>query len=438
MILPTVFDMSRLIARADRCAPTGIDRFELHHADWFRHCLGRRAVFVETSRRGASIINRERAVELIDNVAASWQRRPGAEQSAFLEQLTSAIDGTAQPPKRRSADTRFRKIMRRAASLARFPASPAAGSILLHVSHARLEQTSAYAWLGQHRRSVFYVHDLIPLTHRQFTRDDEPDRHFRRMRTVFNHAALVLCNSKVTSRSLSRLSEEFALELPPTVIIQPGIDQIFLDFPQSQSVSTERPYFVSVGTLEGRKNHKLLLDVWRRLAARRGSDAPRLVIVGHRGWKNEEVLAELDQPQLFRGLVIETGGIDDSTLARLVAGAAALLAPSFAEGYDMPTCEALALGTPIIASNIETHREVLGVAATLISPTDARAWETAIDAHVRERRRVPNHYRPRRSWRHYFENLEFILSSSPLSETRIDGGTWPTHLFRSAPQSKLN
>src|ERR1700710_674754 len=96
---------------------------------------------------------------------------------------------------------------------------------------------------------------------------------------------------------------------------------------------SDRPYFLCVGTIEPRKNHLLLLHLWRRMVALHGNRAPRLLIVGKRGWENENVLDLLDRCPALRGHVIELGTVPDSKLTALLRGAQALLMPSFAEGF---------------------------------------------------------------------------------------------------------
>jgi glycosyltransferase involved in cell wall biosynthesis len=122
----------------------------------------------------------------------------------------------------------------------------------------------------------------------------------------------------------------------------------------------------------------LLLEVWRTLADRLGHDAPRLVIVGARGWQAGEVLAQLDSLGRLAPLVEEHSRCSDEELALLLSGARALLMPSIAEGFGLPVFEALEFGTPVIAADLPVYREVAGDIPVYIPPDDVGAWEQAI------------------------------------------------------------
>ncbi len=140
----------------------------------------------------------------------------------------------------------------------------------------------------------------------------------------------------------------------------------------------DAPYFVCVGTIEARKNHLLLLNLWRRLAAELGPAAPRLVLIGQRGWLTQNVIDMLERCPALRGLVIERNALPDAEMARVIRGARALLLPSFAEGFGFPVIEALALGVPVLCSDLPALRETGGAVPDYLDPLDGRGWRTAI------------------------------------------------------------
>jgi len=175
------------------------------------------------------------------------------------------------------------------------------------------------------------------------------------------------------------------------------------------------PYYVVVGTIEARKNHLLLLNVWRSLARGPGP-APRLVVVGARGWDSEQALDLLERSRLLAPHVMEVSGLGTPGLQRLIGGARALLAPSFEEGYGLPIAEALAVGTPVVASDIPVFREISQGQALLLDPTDGPAWRamiaemTADKSPLREKWRAAAARYRAPDWGGYFAEVERFLA----------------------------
>ena len=88
-----------------------------------------------------------------------------------------------------------------------------------------------------------------------------------------------------------------------------------------------------LGTIEPRKNHLLLLHLWRELAEALGDAAPKLLLIGRRGWENENILDLLERCPALQGKVMEYAGLPDAAVAGLLPGARALLFPPFAGGF---------------------------------------------------------------------------------------------------------
>jgi glycosyltransferase involved in cell wall biosynthesis len=143
-----------------------------------------------------------------------------------------------------------------------------------------------------------------------------------------------------------------------------------------------RPYFVMLGTIEGRKNHLLILNIWAQMARRLGPACPQLVIIGQRGWESEQVCDMLDRCEAIRGHVVELSRCDDAQLAAYMANARALLFPTFVEGFGLPLVEALAIGTPVIASNLTVFRELAGEIPDYLEPIDGLGWALAIERYA--------------------------------------------------------
>ncbi len=145
-------------------------------------------------------------------------------------------------------------------------------------------------------------------------------------------------------------------------------------------------YILAVSTIEPRKNYTRLLQAFERLHAEGLSEA--LVIVGRKGWLFEAFFHALELSPA-RQAVRFPGYVLDDDLPALYAGAQAFAFPSLAEGFGLPLLEAMACGTPSVASNVTSLPEIGGDAAVLVDPLDVEAIYTGLrrvltDAALRE------------------------------------------------------
>lgn len=346
---PLLLDVSRLVWRRwTGTRPTGIDRICLAWLD--RYASEAQAVLIH--RRGKAIISRPASEALF----RALQRPDQVKRDAL--RFRRELLGLAL---RHGTELRDRLHGR--------------GRLWLNPGHTGLDAPGMAGWCRQRDvRPVYLVHDLIPITHPQYCREDEDERHRRRMRTVLATGAGVVANSAHTLETLAAFARDERAVLPPATAIWPGTPSL----PVVRSGKADRARFVVLGTIEGRKNHRMLLSVWQDLLARaQGRDLPELVIVGRRGWQADDVFAMLDGTD-FRGSVREAGPVDDEGLARLFSEARALLFPSLAEGYGIPLVEALAAGVPVIASNLPVFREIGQGVPDFLPACDPAAWRDAI------------------------------------------------------------
>jgi len=377
---PFLLDVTRLIWRRWKGRlPTGVDRV----------CLAYLRHFGEKSQ---AVIQHKRFRRILD-----WQA--SQDLFALLE----------EPPKRFRAGL-LPGILRHLRGLD----SKGEDRLYLNVGHTGLDAHSFRNWTANSRvRPVYLVHDLIPITHPQTCRAGEADRHRERMRTVLTTGCGVIGNSQATLDELAAFAELEGLPEPPSHAAWLGIDAL----PPIEFVQPKRPTFVTLGTIEARKNHLLLLNIWERLIDRLGVEAPRLLIIGQRGWEADAVFDILNRNEKIRGHVIELNHCSDEELAKHLGSARALLFPSLAEGYGLPLIEALAVGIPAIASELPVFRETCRDIPTYLKPTDEAGWMTAILEYARpdsvERReqlqRMDGFSPP--TWESHFESVEAWLAS---------------------------
>jgi glycosyltransferase involved in cell wall biosynthesis len=417
---PILVDTTRLLTRLKHPSPSGIDRVDLAYA---RHFLtgepDRLAVGI--GYFGPRLLPDPQREDLIRTITERWREDLPAERDPVLAELRRRLAGAAAAPgpARSSAAGRLPKLRHeiadqliKASGFRWRPAEDAPrDAIYLHTSHLRLDRPEHFAWLDTRPdiRPVFFIHDLIPIDFPEYVVPGEDARHRVRMDTVARHAAAVLVNSADVGQRFSAHCAASGLPSPPVTVAPLAVEPIFLA--TSRRPAAGRPYFVVCSTIEARKNHLLLLQVWRELAGRLGPETPALVIVGRRGWESEAAVDLLDRSTALRGHVFEASGLSTAGLAELVAGARALLMPSFAEGYGIPIVEALSVGTPVLASDIPVHREVAGTNATYLHPLDGPGWADAIlQLAAGGAAALPSGYQPP-TWHAHFRTVNHVLSA---------------------------
>lgn len=380
MTRQVLFDATRLVTRTERGAPTGIDRVCLAYAEWLMAHPGVEFRPVRTRKGSLVAVSEAWFATQIADMRARWngtlQPSSTAEETALFRALASGpgrtpVRSPEPEPGRASRSTPRLHTLPRLMNSRRLPPHEAT-ALYINVGHTGLEDDAVLSAL---RRSgvqcVVFLHDLIPITHPEYCRPGDDERHAKRVATTLTHAGAIIVNSQATAGELRTHAGSRGMPCPDVVIAHLGIEPAFSAPPKP--ADSLPPYFVFVGTIEARKNLALLLTIWARLAARLGAEAPQLVLVGRYGWENEAVLDHLERSPLLQTLVHHVTDISDAALVRLMVGARAVLAPSSVEGFDLPAVEARALGVPLLASDIAVHRE-LTPDAMLIDPLDGLGW----------------------------------------------------------------
>lgn len=217
------------------------------------------------------------------------------------------------------------------------------------------------------------VYDLILLHHPELAASREFVRIFRAWHDmVLAQADAILCISQTVADDVIRYYEKVApirnrpLEIhcfPMGADLSVGEGCARAEITAFTAQATT---FLMVGTVEPRKGHLTVLQALQVL-----KDMPvQLLILGHDGWENENVLASMEEPTLKTRVLWISDAIDEE-LRWAYQNCAALIAASQAEGFGLPLIEAAYYGLPIICSDIPIFREVTQGYADYFTATDA-------------------------------------------------------------------
>jgi glycosyltransferase involved in cell wall biosynthesis len=163
-------------------------------------------------------------------------------------------------------------------------------------------------------------------------------------------------------------------------IVYCGVDETFHPLPEREIVSFRQKrglperMILFIGTIEPRKNVARLVEAYSLLKERR----VKLAIGGARGWLYEEVFARVEELDLV-GDVLFPGYIPPDELPLWYNAAELFVYPSLYEGFGLPPLEAMACGTPVIASNVSSLPEVVGKAGLTVDPMRSEGLAEAMN-----------------------------------------------------------
>lgn len=389
---PVLYDITRLFSRVFNRTPNGIDRVDFAYAD---HFLGARGngYGVLSTPMGPRVFSQTAAREAVDLIRRHWGEEAAPDDDTQLDTVAAAIrDGSTERRFSKGRAGQFTEalqwIARHGVWLGQAPARLGFDrAAYLNVSQFPLQCDRCLGWLDARPEiaGVFFLHDLLPIQLPEYFRPKEYRRHEKRLAVLARRGRGAIVSSEAVRSVLDRHLAGIGRPDMPILVAPPAPDATFSPDGTAGKKDAGAPYFVMCATIEPRKNHLLILHVWRDLVTRLGDRAPKLVLVGERGWENEHIIDLLDRSLLLRQHVVEVSGLPTPSLKRLMHGARALLMPSFGEGYGLPIVEALAAGVPVIASDIPVFHEVGFGRITMIDPTDGPGWRDAILACADER-----------------------------------------------------
>ena len=380
MTLPIIIDVTRLVARLlEGLIPSGIDRVSLEYVNYFQH----QAYALVRVKTYWVILSKKDSFKIFCLLLSQREKKA----HIYYLVIKNIIN--------------YRKFEK---------------AWLLNTGHSGLHLPSYKKQLVKnYYNPIFFIHDLIPITHPEYCRAGEDKKHDSRLYTAIMYHKVIIVNSLDTKTKLLEYAEKNNLNKPNVSVNFLGTKIFFNKVSYSAPLYNDS-YFVILGTIEARKNHNLLLYIWRYLAETKCKHIPRLVIIGRRGWECESTIDLLDRCQIIKPYILEINNCSDNQLSQWLSYAKALLFPSFVEGYGMPLAEAYTLGVPVIASNLAVYKEFAKNIPDYIDPLDTFKWCKYILDYTKPNSILRNQQLERLksfqppSWTDHFAKLETYLT----------------------------
>jgi glycosyltransferase involved in cell wall biosynthesis len=283
-------------------------------------------------------------------------------------------------------------------------------------------------WADQGVSILFYVYDLLPIQYPHFwpleAQSDILHHEWLSIVTAFDE---VICISETTARRCREFMDEkyaprfrYKNRLNRSPVHLPSKKAKISSIPLGSDFDAElqsrglpenaegllanfrsKRTFLMVGTLEPRKAHAQILQAFDQMWAKGSKD--QLVIVGREGWLMHDFVQQLKSHRLLGSKLFWFRDASDEYLKRIYNASTCLIAASYDEGFGLPLVEAARFGKPIIARDIEIHREVAGRNALYFKGCD-----------------IEEIY-------HKIEEWEKLYNADQHPKSNIDSRTWEQH-----------
>ena len=264
-----------------------------------------------------------------------------------------------------------------------------------------------------------FIHDLIQISNPEYVQAVATNEFRKSFVDVLSVANYILTNSEYVAQDVWRfLAERMNFQIPVTAV--PLATELgFRDTEGAVSPDylalAQEEYVLCVATIEVRKNHMYLVQLWERLQREFHGDIPNLVFVGKWGWQIEELQKHLHGSDYAGGRLYIFNGIPDRDLAFLYEHCLFTVYSSFAEGWGLPVGESLGYGKLCVASNVTSIPEVGGALCRYFDPFNLDTGYAVVAGLLGDRpaletltRRIRDEFRPK-TWRDFSDEIFHLI-----------------------------
>lgn len=241
---------------------------------------------------------------------------------------------------------------------------------------------SNYRLIYEYKKNIGFqvvtcFYDAIPITHPHLVHSDYFGKVFyAHIYNLINISDKIFCISNFSKNELNKLIELEGFNSTSK------LETIYLgsDFRNKHTINNTKvtnKYILYVSTIEARKNHELLVDVWTDLVSKYKEDTPQLVLVGMYGWGIESFQRKLNANKKLLDYITIKDRVSDEELVRLYQNSTFCVFPSLVEGWGLGAAEALSYGKVCLISEAESLSEATQFLMPVL-PNNKEVWVNEI------------------------------------------------------------
>jgi glycosyltransferase involved in cell wall biosynthesis len=221
-------------------------------------------------------------------------------------------------------------------------------------------------------------HDVIPLKFPFSYDSDFVERFEFWIKKTLSTVNFAFANSESTARDVIDYAKNNKYNPPKIHVLRLGdhlpVPLVNKNISEELIKKTSCPYILSVGTIEFRKNHSILLNAYRYLLEDMNFIPPKLYIIGKQGALDGGIKNQAEKDIRFRGLIEVIHGLNDNELREFYSSALFTVYPSIYEGWGLPVAESLFFGKPCIASRSSSMVEIAPMYTRFAHPLKVEEW----------------------------------------------------------------
>lgn len=230
-------------------------------------------------------------------------------------------------------------------------------------------------------KRVITIHDLIPILF--------PDLHFtssliKNIIESIGKDGFAICVSENTKKDLLAYAPHINPKNVFVSLLAASTEHFYVCTDDEKFSIIKKKYnlpdkyFLSVGTLEPRKNVDHVIRTFLKVIKENNINDLGLVLVGAKGWDYDKIFNEYENAQELKSKIIITGRVPDEDLASLYSHAHSFYYMSLYEGFGLPPLEAMQCGVATVTSNTSSLPEVVGDGAIMLNPKDVESLSTVM------------------------------------------------------------